>query len=89
MYRLRLAAAEHMGNDSLTISSKDYRSTKFIIGQSLEKAGGQASHTGINTRSGSQLSLNFRNVGAATMIHVVLHYELIVNLSAAGVEALD
>ena len=89
MYRLRLATAEHMGNDTFTISSKDYRNTKFIIGQSLEKAGGQSSHTGINTRSGSQLSLNFRNLGAATMIHVVLHYEQIVNLSASGVEVLD
>ena len=89
MYRLRLATAEHTGNDTFAISSKDYRNTKFIIGQSLEKAGGQSSHTGINTRSGSQLSLNFRNLGAATMIHVVLHYEQIVNLSAAGVEVLD
>ena len=78
-----------MGNDIYTISPFQYRDDKFVVGQSLEKVPGQSSRTGINTRSGSQLTLNFRNLGAATMIHVVLHYEQIVSLSAAGVEVLD
>ena len=88
-YRLRLAQQAHRGADTFSISPFDYRNDKFIIGQSLEKAPGQSAHTGVNTRSGSQLTLNFRNLGAATMVHVVLHYEQIVNLSAAGVEILD
>ena len=35
------------------------------------------------------LTLNFKNLGAAHMIHVVLVYDQVVNLSAAGVEVLD
>jgi len=55
----------------------------------LEKCPGVAGHSGINTRSGSQLSLNFKNLGTAKQIHVVLHYDQVVNCSAAGVEVLD
>ena len=88
-YRLRLAQQAHQGTDTLSISGFDYRNSKFIIAQSLEKAPGQSAHTGIHTRSGSQLTLNMKNLGATTMVHVVLHYEQIVNLSAAGVEVLD
>ena len=88
-YRLRLTQLQHMGTDSFSISPQQYRTTKFIIGQSLEKAPGMASHTGINTRSGSQMTLNFKNLGSANMIHVILHYEQVVNVSAAGVEVLD
>jgi hypothetical protein len=88
-YRLRLATSAHLGNDVFSITGEDYRNDKFIIGQSFEKAPGQSSHTGINTRSGSQLSLNFKNLGATTMVHVVMHYEQVLNLSAAGAEILD
>ena len=59
------------------------------MGQSFEKAPGGGAHTGVNTRSGAQLTLNFRNLGATTLVHVVLHYEQIVNVSAAGAEVLD
>ena len=88
-YRLRQAAAAHQGSADFSISGANYRRTKFIIGQSLEKAPGMSAHTGINTRSGSQLTFNFRNLGATTMIHVVLIYEQVLNLSAAGTEILD
>ena len=88
-YRLRLATTAHLGHDIFSITGEDYRNDKFIIGQSFEKAPGQSSHTGINTRSGSQLSLNFKNLGATTMVHVVMHYEQVLNLSAAGAEILD
>ncbi len=55
----------------------------------LEKCPGAAGHPGVNTRSGSQLSLNFKNLGAATQIHVFLHYDCAISVSAAGVEVLD
>ena len=32
---------------------------------------------------------DFRNLGVTTLVHVVLHYEQIVNVSAAGAEVLD
>lgn len=88
-YRLRLAQQAHQGADSFSISPYAYRHTKFIVAQSLEKAPGGSAHTGVNTRSGAQLTLNFRNLGDTTMIHVILHYEQIVNVSAAGAEVLD
>ena len=88
-YRLRLARQAHQGSDSLGISSHLYRTNKFIVAQSLEKAPGSSAHTGVNTRSGAQLALNFRNLGAITTVHVVLHYEQILNVSAAGAEVLD
>ena len=88
-YRLRLARQAHQGSDSMGISSHLYRTNKFIVAQSLEKAPGSSAHTGVNTRSGAQLTLNFRNLGAITTIHVVLHYEQVLNVSAAGAEVLD
>ena len=88
-YRLRQATQAHLGNDVYGFPPYKYRTDKFIVGQTLEKAPGQSSHTGVNTRSGSQLTLNFKNLGNATMIHVILHYDQSVNLSAAGVEVLD
>jgi hypothetical protein len=88
-YRLRLRTKAHTGNDSHSIEAHRYRLDKFVIGQSFEKAPGESSHSGVNTRSGSQLTLNFRNLGTATTIHCVLVYEQVVNVSAAGVEVLD
>jgi hypothetical protein len=88
-YRLRLATAAHLGTDVSSIPAYRYRNDRFIIGQSFEKAPGQSSHTGINTRSGSQLCINVKNMDSAAMIHVVMHYEQIINMSAAGVEVLD
>ena len=87
-YRMRQALMSHNGNAEVPISSHDYRVGKFVLGQNLQKAPGSA-HTGVNTRSGSQLTLNFKNLGDATMIHVILIYEQIINVSAAGVEVLD
>ena len=87
--RLRLARQAHVGSDSLGISSHYYRNNKFIVAQSLEKAPGSSAHTGLNTRSGAQLALSFKNLGAITTVHVVLHYEQILNVSAAGAEVLD
>ncbi len=81
-----------MSNDICTMFPYQHRKSKFITGQSgqsLDKAPGQSSHTGINIRNGPQLTSNFRNLGAATMSHVVLHYEQVVNLSSADVEVLD
>jgi hypothetical protein len=66
-----------------------YGENHFVLGQTFEKAAGQSSHTGINTRSGSMLTINFKNLGDAQMVHVVLVYDQVVNLSAAGVEVLD
>ncbi len=88
-HRLRVAQLIHQGSDSFSISSDRYRSDKAIFAMNLEKAPGAASHTGINTRSGSQLSLNFKNLGAARQVHLVMHYEVVCSVSAAGCDMLD
>ena len=89
-YRLGLAQLMHTGKDSFSISPFQYRTTKWIGAINFEKALGQAGHSGVNTRSGSQLTLNFRGLPAyINTIHVVLHYEVAVNVSAAGIEVLD
>ena len=87
-YRLRLCEQAHSGRDSFGMTPWEYYTNKFIIGQSLEKASGSA-HTGLNTRAGSQLTLNFKDIELATTLHVILRFEQIVNLSAAGTQVLD
>jgi hypothetical protein len=89
-YRLSLAQLMNTGKDSFSISPYQYRHDKFIGAMNFEKALGQAGHSGVNTRSGSQLPLNFRGLPTyIDTIHVVLHYEVAVNVSAAGIEVLD
>jgi hypothetical protein len=89
-YRLALAQLMHTGSKTFSISPWQYRTTKFIGAMNFEKALGEAGHTGVNTRSGSQLTLNFRGLPASIdTIHVILHYEVAVNVSAAGIEVLD
>jgi hypothetical protein len=89
-YRLGLAQLMHTGKDSFSISPYQFRHDKFIGAMNFEKALGQAGHTGVNTRSGSQLTLSFRGLPTyIDAIHVVLHYEVAVNVSAAGIEVLD
>jgi hypothetical protein len=89
-HRLATAQLMHTGSKTFSISPYQYRTTKFIGAMNFERALGQAGHTGVNTRSGSQLTLNFRGLPASiTAIHVILHYEVAVNVSAAGIEVLD
>ena len=88
-HRLRVAQLIHQGSDSFSISSSQYRADKAIVAMNLEKCPGVAGHSGINTRSDSQLSLNFKNLGTAKQIHVVLHYDQVISASAAGVGVLD
>ncbi len=88
-YRLRLARQIAQGTDAVSIAPHAYRTNKFITALNLEKAPGASSHSGINTRSGSQLTLNLRNTGAATTCHVTLVYDQILDVSAAGCSVLD
>ena len=55
-YRLRLARQIAQGTDAVSIAPHAYRTNKFITALNLEKAPGASSHSGINTRSGSQIT---------------------------------
>ncbi len=87
--RLRLSKLIHQGNDSVSISPTGYRNNKFITSLSFEKAASQTSHSGINTRSGSQLTLHLENTNAATMAHVVLLYDAVADINLSGTVVLD
>ena len=85
LYRLRLTTSDHLGNTEFGFAGNSYGENHFILGQTFEKSAGQSSHTGINTRSGSMLRINCRNLRDAVMVHCVLVCDQVVNLSAAGV----
>jgi len=86
-YRLRLCEQAH-GSEGPSITPLQYYENHFMLGQNFELAPGSA-HSGINTRSGSQLTMGFKNITGAETIHVVLKYENVINLSAAGTQVLD
>jgi len=89
-HRLRLAQLMHQGTDSFSITPYQWRTNKHIAAMNFEKCPGKAGHTGVNTRSGSQLTFHFRGLAAnINTVHVILHFEQAVNVSAAGVEVLD
>jgi hypothetical protein len=87
--RLRNAKLMHQGNDSVSITPAGYRNNKFITALSFEKAASATSHSGINTRSGSQLTLHLRNTNAATTAHIVLLYDAVADISLSGTVTLD
>ena len=88
-YRMRQALEAMRGDMQVGIPSNDYRSLKFLFAQHFEKAPGSSAHTGVNTRSGAQLQINVKNAVNATLMHCILFYDQVVNISAAGAEVLD
>jgi hypothetical protein len=87
--RLRNAKLMLQGNDSVSITPAGYRNNKFITALSFEKAASSTSHSGINTRSGSQLTLHMRHTSAATSVHVVLLYDAVCDIGLSGTVVLD
>ena len=83
-YRLR-----QMHPGPISIHTFWYSDTRFISGFSLERVPHSASFTGMNTRSGAQLTFNFKKTGTMVLLHVVLVYDAVANISSAGVELLD
>ena len=79
----------HTGPDSFSINTLQFRKDFAVFAMDLEKAPGKLGHTGVNTRSSLQLTINLKNCGAALMLHVVLHFDCVLNCSAAGCELLD
>ena len=70
----------HTGTDSLSMSSLEFRTNMGIFAMNFEKCPGASGHTGVNTRSGSQLTINLKNCNSALMLHVVLHFDCVLNV---------
>ena len=72
-----------------------YRSRKYIIGLDLEKMSG-AGFTGMSTKAGDLLTINFRDCdafGAAdivpTRVFCALNYDCVLNIQDSGIQMLD
>ncbi len=87
--RLRNAKLMLTGNDSISITPAGYKNNKFITALSFEKAASATSHSGINTRSGSQLTLHLRNTKNAVTVHVLLMYDAVCDIGLSGTVVLD
>ena len=67
----------HTGTDSFSMSSLEFKTDMGIFAMNFEKCPGASGHTRVNTCSGS------------LMLHVVLHFDCLLNVSGAGCEVLD
>ena len=93
-YQLRKALGIQSSKmHSFDISPREYRSHRFITGIDTEKALG-SSLTGLNTRSGDLMSIKLKYKERlperlADRIHIILHTDNILHLSATGVGGFD
>ena len=72
-----------------------YRSRKYTIGLDLEKISG-AGFTGLSTKAGDLLTINFRYCGAAgaadsvpSRVSCALNYDCVLNIQSEGIQMLD
>ena len=100
-YRLQQALGITAGVEPVSICPREYHSDKFICALDCEKAaggpGGGAAFTGLNTRDGQLLTLEWKGTAGPdpaapvgpSHVHVVLQYTAIVNLKDGAVEILE
>ena len=85
-YRNRLCAQISDGTDTFGIQYQDFISTKFWSAFSLERAAGEAIHSGLNTM-GSILYINMKGLGSSiTSVHVVVVFDSVAAITSGGVE---
>ena len=77
----------------INMFSRWYHSTKYILGLDMEKISG-AGFTGMNTKAGDLLTVNFRNCWHSPInpnsvpgrVYCALHYDSVLNIRDSGVE---
>ena len=77
----------------MDITPTEFRSTKFILSVDTEKLLG-AAFSGLNTQSGSLISLKLKPLGDAQLtgnckLHYVLHFDSVMSVSDAGISVLE
>ena len=74
-----------------------YWTHRYIVGLDLEKISG-AGFTGMSTKTGEQLTINFKDCGSSnadvansipTRMFCALHYDCVLNIQDSGVQVLD
>ena len=86
-----------VGNRPLHLYGRWYRSHRYIVGLDLEKISG-AGFTGMSTKAGDQLTINFKDCDAASSgfansvpsrMLCALNYDAVLNIRDSGVELMD
>ena len=80
---------------SFKMHSSWYRSRKYIIGLDLEKISG-AGFTGLSTKAGDLLTINFKDCDALggadsvpNRVFCALNYDCVMNIQSQGIQMLD
>ena len=84
-----------VGNSCFLQESR-YRFNRYILGIDLEKVSG-AGFTGINTKAGEMLTINFRGcenpadptASIPGRVFCAMYYDAVLNIKSEGVELLD
>ena len=89
-YRLRLAVGKYASDSMISVTPREFRSSKFILAWDTERgalqAGGGLAHTGISTTGGEMLTLQAKGMSAngatlgPTYVYTTLHYDGILQL---------
>ena len=79
----------------LHVYGRWYWSHRYIIGLDLEKISGTG-FIGMNTKSGDQLTINFKDCDAVgysasvpSRMFCALHYDAVLNIADQGIQLLD
>ena len=91
--RLRQAAGVFYGESDIAILPTEFVNRKAAFGLDLERVGHQgASHSGLSTKNGDLLTLDFKNTGlgsSGNVALVYLIYEIIWSLRDGSAEIFD
>jgi hypothetical protein len=93
-YQLKKTLGVHSSTlHNFDITGLEYRDHKFILGIDTEKVL-EAGYTGLNTRSGDLLNIDFKYNSAvadrlADRLHIVLHSDQIMEIRDTGVQVFD
>ena len=89
-YRLRLAVGKYASDSMISVTPREFRSSKFILAWDTERgalqAGGGLAHTGISTTGGEMLTLQAKGMSAdgttlgPSYVYTTLHYDGILQL---------
>ena len=90
MYELKKAVGHQFH-----IYNRWYRTHQYIIGFDTERVAG-AGFTGLNTKAGDLMTVNFRNCdneesvqSVPSRVYIALNYDAVLNIRDSGVELLD
>ena len=76
------------------LTEEQYRFNKYVVALDMEKIS-HAGFTGLNTKAGEMLTINFRNCTADDpaaipgRVFCAMYYDCVLNIKSEGIELLD